>query len=478
MPHARLLPRLARFTALALLFTALSLPALRAATTIIRGPYLQSATPTSMVVRWRTDNTEASIVRYGLSRAELTSTAKAEGINTEHIVFLGKLKPNTRYYYALGAEPAAKAAPTTAAETTTTAANATTTTKPATVAKEAEDAPGKGPISSFVTPPEPGPAQPTRIWVLGDPGTKNDTQRAVRDVYQKFTGKRGTDLALLLGDNAYPDGTDTDYQKAIFEMYPETLRSVPFWSCLGNHDGKSANSITQSGVYYNVFTLPTLGQAGGVASGTEAYYSFDHANIHFIALDSHDSDRALDGAMMTWLKADLAATTRDWIVAFFHHPTYTKGTHDSDKDTDSAGRMNDMRQTFLPVLEAGGVDLILTGHSHVYERSFLLDGHYGKSTTFDAATMIKQKGEVRADGTVAYRKPRARAAHAGDINVVTGSAGHAGSASKPPKLNHPAFYLGLNEPGSSVVDVDGLTLTLTFLNDKGVTRDRFTITKE
>ena len=417
---------------------------LPAATAIIRGPYLQSATPTSMVVRWRTDNTEPSIVRYGLTRTELTTTVKAEGITTEHFVHLGNLKPNTRYYYTMGAE----------------------------------DGPGRAPTSSFVTPPESGFSQPTRVWVLGDPGTKGDTQRAVRDQYYKFTDKRATDLWLLLGDNAYPDGTDTDYQKAIFEMYPETLRTVPVWSCLGNHDGKSANSITQSGVYYNAFTFPTRGEAGGVASGTEAYYSFDYANTHFIALDSHDSDRSLGGAMMTWLKADLAATKRDWIVAFFHHPTYTKGTHDSDKDSDSAGRMNDMRQNFLPVLEAGGVDLILTGHSHVYERSFLLDGHYGKSTTFNAATMVKQKGEVRADGVVVYRKPRARTAHFGDINVVTGSAGHAGSKTKPPALNHPAFYISLNEAGSSVLDIDGLNLTLTFLNDKGEQRDRFAIIKE
>ena len=440
-----------RLSALATLF-ALSVSALSAATAVIRGPYLQTATPTSMVIRWRTDVAEASFVSYGLERKQLTSTAKAEGVSTEHIVQLTKLEPNTTYFYTIGSGPV----------------------KPP---ESGEDKAPANVVASFTTPPLPGPAKSTRIWVLGDPGTKNDTQRAVRDHYLKFTGKRPTDLALLLGDNAYPDGTDTDYQKAIFDMYPETLRTAPFWSCLGNHDGKSANSITQSGVYYDVFTLPTLGQAGGVASGTEAYYSFDYANIHFIALDSHDSDRTASGAMMTWLKADLAATTRDWIIAFFHHPTYTKGTHDSDKDSDSAGRMNDMRQTFLPVLEAGGVDLILSGHSHVYERSFLLDGHYGKSETFNAATMVKQKGDVGADGVVAYRKSRSRA-HAGDINVVTGSAGHAGSMTKPPKLNHPAFYIGLNEPGSSVVDVDGLTLALTFINDEGQIRDRFTITKE
>ena len=65
--------------------------------------------------------------------------------------------------------------------------------------------------------------------------------------------------------------------------------------------------------------------------------------------------------MARWLKMDLERTRQDWIIAYFHHPPYTKGTHDSDKDSDSAGRMNDMRQTFLPVLEQGGVDLILTG---------------------------------------------------------------------------------------------------------------------
>ncbi len=445
---------------LSLIAALLALPALHAATTIVRGPYLQTATPTSMVVRWRTDIAEPSFVSYGTERAQLTTSAKSEGVLTEHIVQLTGLKPNTKYFYTIG--PAAVKPPAADAK----AAAAT------------EDAPSKNPINTFTTPPPVGPAQPMRVWVLGDPGTKNAVQAAVRDVYTKFTANRATDFWLILGDNAYPDGTDTDYQKAIFEMYPKMLASSPLWPCIGNHDGKSANSITQSGVYYDIFTLPTRGQAGGVPSGTEAYYSFDHANAHFIALDSHDSDRSPDGAMMQWLKADLAATQRDWIIAFFHHPPYTKGTHDSDKDTDSAGRMNDMRAIFLPVLEQGGVDLILTGHSHVYERSWLMDGHYGKSPTFDAATHVKQKVSGRADGDGVYRKPRARTPHFGDINIVTGSAGHAGSKTKPPALNHPAFFLSLNEAGSSVIDIDGLKMDVIFLNDEGVKRDWFTIVKE
>ncbi len=428
-------------------------PALRAATTITRGPYLQTATPTSMVVRWRTDLTEPSVVSYGLSAAELTSTAKASGVASEHIVQLSALKPATRYFYTVGAEPRKPAA------------------RPA-----GEDAPVPLGVSSFTTPPQPGTSLPTRVWVLGDAGTKTDTQRAVRDAYYKFTGTRPTDLWLLLGDNAYPDGTDYDYQKAIFEIYPETLRTAPVWPAVGNHDAKSANSITQSGVYFDLFTLPRRGQAGGAASGTEAYYAFDYANSHFICLDSHDSDRSAEGAMMQWLKADLASTRREWIIAFFHHPTYTKGTHDSDKDADSEGRMNDMRAIFLPVLEAGGVDLVLTGHSHVYERSFLLDGHYGKSPSFNAATNVKQKGDGRAGGGGVYLKPLSRTPHAGQVSVVTGSAGHAGGSTVP--LGHPAMVYAFNEPGSAVVDIDGLRLELVFLNDKGEKRDWFSMVKE
>src|SRR5216117_1053841 len=113
-------------------------------------------------------------------------------------------------------------------------------------------------------------------------------QAAVRDAYLAFTGSRHTDLWLMLGDNAYPDGTDAQYQAAVFDMYPALLHNSPVWPTLGNHDGQSADSATQSGPYYDIFTLPTQAEAGGVASGTEAYYSFDYGNMHFVVLDSFD----------------------------------------------------------------------------------------------------------------------------------------------------------------------------------------------
>ena len=66
--------------------------------------------------------------------------------------------------------------------------------------------------------------------------------------------------------------------------------------------------------------MPTNGEAGGEPSGTEAYYSFDYANAHFIVLDSMDSARTSGSAMLTWLQADLAGTTQEWVITLFHHP--------------------------------------------------------------------------------------------------------------------------------------------------------------
>ena len=252
---------------------------------------------------------------------------------------------------------------------------------------------------TFVTSPTPGTAKPTRIWVLGDSGTANSNARAVRDAYKAYMGTRRPELWLMLGDNAYPDGTDTEYQDAVFDMYPETLRQAALWSTLGNHDGHTADSATQSGPYYDIFTFPTNGEAGGLASGTEAYYSFDYGNIHFVCLNSYDSDRSTSGPMLTWMKNDLAATDKEWIIAFWHYPPYSKGSHDSD----ASSSLTKMRENALPILEDYGVDVVLGGHSHAYERSHLLDSHYGKSGTL-SSSMILDSGGGREDGNGAYSK--------------------------------------------------------------------------
>jgi hypothetical protein len=403
---------------------------------VTRGPYLQLATPASVVVRWRTDVPTVGRVCVGPAPGALATCHDEAASGTEHAVTLGGLAPATSYHYAVG-------------------------TPWATLA-------GDDAGHRFTTAPRPGTAVPTRVWVLGDSGTAEAGARAVRDAYLAHAGSRPADVWLMLGDNAYPAGTDEEYQAAVFDTYPAVLRQTPLWPVLGNHDGQSSSSTTGTGPYYDAFTLPAAGEAGGVPSGTEAYYSFDHGSVHFVALDSFGSDRSVDGPMLTWLRQDLAATTRPWVVAFWHHAPYSRGSHDSDRER----IMTQMRQNVLPVLEAHGVDLVLTGHSHAYERSFLLAGHYGSSATL-APPMVLDGGDGHPGGTGPYAKPAARGPRQGTVYAVAGSAGRAGGG----PLDHPAMVVSLDVPGSVVLDVVEARLDAAFLDDAGVVRDAFTLVK-
>lgn len=417
---------------------------------VVRGPYLQLGTPTSIVVRWRTDTPTESVVKFGIAPTKLDQTVTNKWKGTEHIVALEGLSPSTKYYYSIG--------------------------------NIAGSLGGGDASTNFVTSPPAGTRQPVRTWVIGDAGTASASgnvglQAAVRDAYYTFSRERHTDLWLMLGDNAYSSGTDAQYQVAVFEMYKDMLKQSVVWPTLGNHDAGSAASITQSGAYYDIFTLPTRGQAGGLISGTEAYYSFDFANIHYVCLDSMDTNRSPDGAMLTWLKADLAATRRDWIIAFWHHPPYTKGSHDSNTERNCV----EMRSYALPILEAGGVDLVLTGHSHSYERSFLLDGHYGTQNTLNAA-MLRDHGDGRADGKGAYRKATlGPGAHEGAVYVVAGSSGKVSLKNEKSAargyLDHPAMFISLAKLGSMVLDIDGGRLDATLLSETGERLDYFSIVK-
>lgn len=405
---------------------------------LTRGPYLQQGTPNSMIVRWRTDLASDSRVRYGTSPGSLTLVADDPTVTTEHIVRITGLTPATKYYYAV--------------ETTTARV-------------------GGGDSSFyFVTSPAPGAATPARIWVLGDSGTGNSNAAAVRDAYYNSGGRTSTNLVLLLGDNAYNSGYDEEYQRTFFNMYPDVLRTAPVWPTIGNHETAQLPNPSPAIPYFDIFTLPTQGEVGGMPSGTEHYYSFDYGNVHFICLDSMASDRSPTGPMLTWLRDDLASTAQPWIVAYWHHPPYSKGSHDSDRSS----ALIDMRRNAGPILEEGGVDLVLSGHSHSYERSYLIHGHYGDSTTLTSSMKI-DGGDGRVDGTGAYSKKTTETSSSlvGTVYAVSGSAGLTGGGT----LNHPAMFVSLNELGSMILDVDGPRLHATFLRDNGTVGDRFTLDK-
>lgn len=262
---------------------------------VIRGPFLQMGTPTNILVRWRTDWFMTGRIAFGTNTNVLNRVAVENGQATEHAVRLDGLLPDTIYYYAI------------------------------------LDAMGEvlagGWDYFFRTAPATN--RPIRVWAIGDFGTADYNAEAVRDAYATYAEERYTDVWLMLGDNAYETGTDQEYQRAVFDMYPRFLRQTGVWPTIGNHDASSTGA-TGEFPYLDIFTLPTAGEAGGVPSGTEKYYSFDYGNVHFICLDSQSSPRHSQGAMARWLEADLAATDKNWIVAFWHHPPYSWGTHNSD----------------------------------------------------------------------------------------------------------------------------------------------------
>jgi len=407
-----------------------------------RGPYIQSAAPTSIILRWRTSGLQNSLVEYGPAHDQLTSSQSDPNPRTDHEVLLSDLQPGTTYYYRVGSSTSPFAGGTV--------------------------------DHYFVTPPSAGTRTPVRIWALGDSGTANASAAAVRNAYLALDDVR-TDVWLMLGDNAYPDGTDSQYQAAVFDMYPQFLRNTPLWPTLGNHDAASAFSSSLTGPYYDMFTLPDAAEAGGLSSGTEAYYSFDHGNVHFICLNSEDVSRAPGGAMLTWLQNDLMATAQDWVIVYWHTPPYSKGSHDSDNASDSGGRLVQMRTNVVPILEAHGVDLVLGGHSHSYERSYLLDGHYGFSNTLTGPNLLAGTDDGRLDGDGAYQKATGGPApHEGAVYVVAGTSGQASGGS----LNHPAMFISLNILGSLVLDVNGDRLDGRFLTSQGVISDHFTMIKD
>lgn len=437
---------------------------------VLRGPYLQTATHNSIIIKWRTSTPTSSKVSYGSAVNNLDKQVSSNALTTEHEVKITGLNPLTKYYYSVG--------------------NTSTTLS------------GPSELHHFKTHPIPGTYAPLRAWIMGDQGKGNQGQRDVRDSYISYTGNKPTDLWIWLGDNVYDDGTDEEYQTKSFEIYPDEKKYMTIWPTPGNHDYNSVCGIPcgqdpmlHTGPYYDIFSLPTNGEAGGVPSGTELYYSFDYGNVRFINLNSElgslDSAYNYIGAsinqntdvtllpMYQWFVEDLADALekkRDWIIVYWHQPPYSKGSHDSDAFITIY--MKAMRENFLPVMEDAGVDMLFCGHSHVYERSYLLNGHYGLSSTLTNEMIVDSSSGNFNDG-VPYMKTREDGY--GGLGTVYTVVGNSGSRTTNPSLNHPVHYAGHGCSdcyGSFILEIDGGRLDGTYLASDGTVMDEFTILKE
>ncbi|VAX05847.1 hypothetical protein MNBD_GAMMA25-613 [hydrothermal vent metagenome] len=410
-----------------------------------RAPYLMMPAENAITLRWQTTQSGMGLVRFGRLPEKLDQQLLESTESEQHELRLQGLMPATRYYYQI--------------ENRTDG--------------EADQLLYRGKDYWFRTSPQAGIPQPVRFAVLGDPGYAGPVQIEVRDALLNWlkdnprTGKpdelisTNLDLLLTTGDNAYRSGSNKQFQQGFFSPYQKILKNTPVWLAYGNHDARRW-------AFFDIFSFPTQAESGGLASDSENYYSFDYANVHFIMLDTQASSMSVDSEMLTWLKEDLAATQQQWIITVFHHPPYTKGSHNSDNQRDSGGRMRAVRENVLPVLEAAGVDLVLSGHSHMYERSYLLRCHYAESDSLQK-NMLHDK----TMGTeVAYQKP-GRDGFSGTVYTVIGSSSKQDQGS----LDHPAMAVSLAEAGSVVVDIDNNLMTLRFISRDGLVADQFSMQK-
>jgi hypothetical protein len=424
---------------------------------LVRQPYLQIGTPNSVIIRWKTKTFTNSKVKYGTNLANLNNELFINTPDTSHIVSLTGLQPNTKYYYSVSYT------------------NGMTETILA-----------SGPEYYYYSMPSGNTTDSLRLWILGDvcsnnpqglPSVKDGTLRQVnvRNAYMNYLGNKRLHGILFGGDNSKLEGFDglneaLDYN--LFPVYSNQFRNTVSWISLGNHDYRLRPYIDSTVAGYTAFSYPTMAEAGGVPSASKGYYSFDLGDAHIIMLNPYHPDAFLTRPMaipgctgggwlcltsypmsmfllkfddpanrqnifnqlqqVKWLKADLAATTKKWKIVLFHTPPYTKGTHDSDAPSTNwdkpEGELKIMRELLVPVLEQYKVDLIVTSHTHAYDRSFLMRGVTGTPTKAQFRANPNQllqnwsgtygpssKPYIKNDTDTLTRK--------GAVHVVTGNAG-------------------------------------------------------
>ncbi len=462
---------------------------------------LQQLTDSSVIIKWRGTATAACMGSDPNNLNVYVQSSATDGDHQEAV--FTNLDAQTLYYYSVGAAPTAPAG------------------------------------QQFTTGPEKS-ALPddgnTRVWLIGDSGTGGDDEREdhAGEAAQVLAGMNtfvagdgeAVDVFMMLGDNAYEVGSDFNYQQAVFETYAALLKQVSVWPTIGNHEMGIGEAVPLGGLstssdpdsyrattldapsrtpYLDIFSLPTQGEAGGVPSGTEQYYSFDYGNVHFVSLDSQLSARDDDqrAAMREWLIDDLSSNDADWTIVIFHHPPYSKGAN-HDSDTADARVFDlpqkDMREEFVPVFDEYGVDLVYGGHSHSYERSYYLRNHTGTSDTFSPALhaeLVDNNPSLPSSGRGAEAYAQLSPTSGGvDDRVVYTVAGNSGKADQSAGfLTKPEVWLrhaahieqpadsvtplrrGLNVLGSVVVDASAATLTASFIDMDGEVLDRFTIAR-
>jgi predicted MPP superfamily phosphohydrolase len=277
------------------------------------------------------------------------------------------------------------------------------------------------------------PAADFNFAAVGDWGCTSNTNNTVNNIVGK-----NPELVLALGDYSYNTTSDDCWFKIVKPIEDKMKIEI------GNHDHRGLGQLSR---YMNHFGV------------TEQYYSFDYQNVHFIAL-STETPFAVNSAQYNFVKNDLSKAASDpnidWIVVYYHRPMYTiPSTHSA---------ISSLRSTYHPLFEQYGVDLVLQGHNHNYQRTYPI--------IFNS-TRPKHPIETSTNKTT-YTDP-----DEGQIFATVGTGGAELYPFKDQKDSN--YYYAKQYIGYGILNVDitnnGKTLTGKFYSNNGTIIDQFTITK-
>jgi hypothetical protein len=306
---------------------------------IVRGPVIESTTTTDTKIAWQTLKPTTSVVEYGPTTA-LGQQIESEMLTTDHVLQLIGLKPNATYHYRVGGV--------------------------------AEDIPRFSKITSFRTLK---PSGPVRLMLLGDSGSGNLLQHK----FAKVIRDNQPNAILYAGDIIYnfksgPPGYYQDFRH--FSVYKEHMKSTPYFTAFGNHDLYNGDTAYLNAFHLPTNNLPSLGlkppNLEYPFSGTEHFYSFDVGDAHVSVLYNpwyahHNFSK--DTNQLHWLTNDLATTSKPWKLLLSHFPVASSASHGySDYDGNALPDTIDFGNTIYPIVAKYGVDLMLAGHSHSFEK--------------------------------------------------------------------------------------------------------------
>ena len=178
-----------------------------------------------------------------------------------------------------------------------------------------------------------------RFLAIGDTGTGTAQQKELAEVMTRYHAAFPYEFVLMMGDNMYGGEKPADFKVKFEDIYRPLLdRKVTFYATLGNHDESNQR-------FYNLFNMKG-----------EEYYRIKKGNVAFYSLNSNYMDKR----QLKWFEDELKKDTSEWKIAFFHHPPYSSG----GKHGSSLG----LREVVEPLFLKYGVNVVLAGHEHFYER--------------------------------------------------------------------------------------------------------------